>query len=848
MYWNTLKKYLLLGGSLIVPLILAAGSAYALKITLGVVKSRDNAEQWGQIVNRLKATGIDYCTLDAKDWQDLSDLQNIRVLMLPNVSNLSATQVETLNKWTKKGGKLIVTGPTGTLSLVEVRSRLQEVVGASWRFTNNSPYIMEVKKDQKPFWGEASRLYSNITGGVLIPNEQTQTIATWINDGEMPAITSNDQAIYLGWSWGQDSVASLPIDKTWLEVALNHYGINGSNTLLSENEKRLCNLSHTRLNENRQIVLNVENVEKKNQVDKPIEVISANQIDSLRQELENLIARIESSLITAKAKNTAQSQLASEQAITESKKKLEQFNQLVEKGNYKEAREKWLETRRLLWDKYPTNIRYNQSEIRAIWLDRGTLVNAKTEKDLAVIFDHFAQAGINTVFLETVNSGYPIYHSLVAPEQNPLTRDWDRLRIAIKLAHERKMELHAWVWIFAAANQGHNAILNLPKNYLGPILSRHPDWINKSKSGEDFDRGLQYRKAFLDPGNPQARQYILSILEEIVTNYDVDGIQLDYIRYPFQLNNPGRMFGYGKSSRWLFKNQTGVDPLSLTPSSPLWSQWINFRIHLIDSFVETASTMLRQKRPNLVISAAVFPYPLRDRLLKIQQNWEEWGKNNWVDMFAVMTYAMDTDTLEEKTQPLLKNASAGSALIVPGLRLLKVPDSVMADQVQLMRNLPTLGYVLFAAEGFSANTNFQEILNRTQGSIQNNTNEPIPYRQPFQSAVWRYQSLQQEWNLLISENRLNISQDNLNEWKSQANQLSDSLQRLAKVPSVETLKQTQDLLTSFKGHFPLWLKQQKTISQYQVEIWQSRLASVERLLNYGQRTVLGENRLQLGSK
>jgi uncharacterized lipoprotein YddW (UPF0748 family) len=402
------------------------------------------------------------------------------------------------------------------------------------------------------------------------------------------------------------------------------------------------------------------------------------------------------------------------------------------------------------------------------------------------------------------------------------------------------MELHAWVWIFAAANQGHNTLLKLPRNYLGPVLSRHPDWINKSRNGDSFDHGLHNKKAFFDPANPQARQYLLSLLDEIASNYDVDGIQLDYIRYPFQSRKLNSMFGYGKSSRWEFKQRTGVDPIKLTPSSRLWKQWLNFRIHQIDSFVETASTMLKQKRPDLLLSAAVFPYPQQERLSEIQQNWEEWGRKGWVDLLAVMTYAMDTDSLEEKTQPLLEQPSAGSALVVPGIRIHKVPDPVIADQVQLMRNLPTLGYALFAVEGFKNNPNFQEILNRTQGSIIENKTQPIPYRQPFKAAAWRYHTLQSEWSLLLKDRTPE-------QWKAHAEEISVLLQELSKMPTIEKVKQVQDRLEEFNQNFSLWLKDQQGVSDQQMEFWQSRLASITRLVNYGQRTVLTENRFQLGA-
>ena len=57
-----------------------------------------------------------------------------------------------------------------------------------------------------------------------------------------------------------------------------------------------------------------------------------------------------------------------------------------------------MQARRKLWDYYPTDRPLAQPEIRAMWLDRGTIVKAKSEADLAKVFDRLAEAGINTVF------------------------------------------------------------------------------------------------------------------------------------------------------------------------------------------------------------------------------------------------------------------------------------------------------------------------------------------------------------------------------------------------------------------------------------------------------------------
>ncbi|MGB3789220.1 MAG: family 10 glycosylhydrolase, partial [Phormidesmis sp.] len=112
--------------------------------------------------------------------------------------------------------------------------------------------------------------------------------------------------------------------------------------------------------------------------------------------------------------------------------------------------------------------------VRSIWLDRETIVNAGSVEGLAQIFDRFKAAGINTVFVETVNAGYPIYESAIAPEKNPLIKGWDPLQAAIDLGKRHDMEIHAWVWLFAAGNQAHNRIVGLPNSYPGPILSANP--------------------------------------------------------------------------------------------------------------------------------------------------------------------------------------------------------------------------------------------------------------------------------------------------------------------------------------------------------------------------------------
>ncbi|HEY9649425.1 MAG TPA: family 10 glycosylhydrolase [Coleofasciculaceae cyanobacterium] len=851
-------------------------SAWAGTAQLGIVKSRENEGHWLEITQRLQATGVDYCIVDWANIQKASDLGGTSLLFLPNIELLTPAQLMALQEWVSKGGRLIVSGPVGTLSGPEIRTRLRSLLGAYWGFGLTDASKLEPLTTTNQGWVQQSGLTAMIRGGVVIPASlNSSAVAVWREDEKPPAVVSTDQTIFFGWRWGIDQVASPEVDSAWLRAALSRYNVTP--TLTPDEAVRSpqqCTPSPP------PVVVSTPQISSPPtplaQTD-PGDVVApastqpsntgsltALQAAEMGQDLENLIGRFESALLTANALNSdvaSPTGTANEQSLVASAKEapneaqtlsqpqrpisatrvlaearagLDNFRDAVAQADYNRARQQWFYTRRILWDNYPVDRKLAQPEIRAIWLDRGTIVSTKSEQDLAKIFDQLAAAGFNTVFFETVNASYPIYPSRVAPEQNPLVQGWDPLAAAVKLAHERGMELHAWVWIFAAANQRHNALLNQPLDYRGPVLTAHPDWGVFDRQGRLFDPNT--KKAFLDPANPEVRRYLTALLEEIVSRYEVDGIQLDYIRYPFQDPNVNQIYGYGQAARQQFKELTGVDPIQVTPQDrDLWRQWTEFRIRQIDSFVATVSQRLHSKRPNLILSAAVFALPRPERLQRLQQNWEEWAIRGDIDLMVPMTYALDARSLHNLAQPVLTESTLSSTLILPAIRLLNLPDIVAVDQMQLLRDLPAGGYALFAVENL--NSNLTGILGRTQGEISRSSSEPVPYRQPFPAAVARYTALQQEWNYLLANHQFLILEPALSEWRTQAEAVSIALNQLAAEPSAQNLSSAQAKLSSLRDRFPTWMQQQAVKYPYQVQVWSNRLATIERLLNYGERTM-----------
>ena len=600
-------------------------------------------------------------------------------------------------------------------------------------------------------------------------------------------------------------------------------------------------------------------------------IISSGQARLMSEELVGLINRFETTLFTAESldrdlnvstaeviqeilerstitskQNTKQTNNKAQyhqahRALYKARQGLKRFHSLLDQRYYGMARKEWLASKQILLDNYPIARSIAQSEVRAMWLDRGTIVKAQSPEDLIPIFDRMAKAGINTVFFETVNSGYTIYPSKVAPQQNPLVEGWDPLKAAVTLAHERGIELHAWMWTFAAVNQRHNVILDLPRNYLGPVLSKHPDWAITDSEGSRFH--YSSGKVFLDPAHPQVRDYLSSLITEIATKYEVDGIHLDYIRYPFQSPTGKMTYGYGVASRDLFRKQTGFDPINIYPGHPLWSEWTKFRIEQIDDFVASTASNLKQLRPNLTLSTAVFPMPKRERLMKIQQHWETWVKEEWIDMLVPMSYAKNTERLHTLTNPLLREFERGKALLLPGIRLLGISEITALDQMQLLRGMSTEGYALFAAENL--NSNLTTIFNNTQGNSTVESQQPLPHRQPFDASFVRYQSLQKEWNFFLTNNPKELRAVTLEQWGKKADLLERELQDLVDKPSHTNLFSARVALNSLRRQFPYWMKEVDSVDLYQVQVWQNRLESLDRLLNYGEKKILNSRNLTI---
>lgn len=205
-------------------------------------------------------------------------------------------------------------------------------------------------------------------------------------------------------------------------------------------------------------------------------------------------------------------------------------------------------------------------EIRAMWLTTYSGLDwpsrpATTPKgmerqkaELCTILDQLQAAGINTVLFQARIRSTTSYPSAIEPWDEAFTGTpgkapaYDPLQFAIEECHRRNMELHAWVVAFpivktpTAKQLGKQA---LPRRQPKLCQLCGNQWI-------------------MDPGVPETSSYLANLCKEIVERYAVDGIHLDYIRYPekgipFNDNRTYRKYGKGKQlADWRRENVTRV--------------------------------------------------------------------------------------------------------------------------------------------------------------------------------------------------------------------------------------------------------------------------------------------------
>ncbi len=241
------------------------------------------------------------------------------------------------------------------------------------------------------------------------------------------------------------------------------------------------------------------------------------------------------------------------------------------------------------------------------WPSHPGLPTDQQKKELTDLLDFLQRTGINAVMLQIRPAADAFYAQSREPWSRWLTGKqgqapdpaYDPLEFAIKEAHKRGMELHAWFNPYRATNDGRFWALS-PQH----ITRIKPEWFF-------IYGGIK----LFNPGIPDVRDYIVKVFLDVVDNYDIDGVHMDDYFYPYPID--GQHIDDVQTFKTFGDGYTDIR---------------DWRRHNVDTLIEMLNDSIHQHKPH--IKFGVSPFGIWANNYQNADGSETHGGSSYFELFA----------------------------------------------------------------------------------------------------------------------------------------------------------------------------------------------------------------------
>ena len=361
------------------------------------------------------------------------------------------------------------------------------------------------------------------------------------------------------------------------------------------------------------------------------------------------------------------------------------------------------------------------AEVRALWVLRTSLTSPES---IAVLVRSAKEHGFNTLFVQVRGRGDAYYSGGTEPRASDLLRQPDRfdpLGTVLDAAHGAGLRVHAWVNV----NLISSAVeLPVAREH---IVYRHPSWLmvprdiaqelavmdpespgyvgklarwTRAQSGEV--EGL-----YASPVLPEAAEYVATIAGDLVKRYPLDGIHLDYARYPSDRFDYSRTAirefrtwiraHVSSSERRAADQQESVDLFAYPDAFP--DEWRTFRMSRMTALVDRVHAAVKRQRPSLIVSAAVAP-DAHEAAQRRLQDWRGWLDAGLVDAICPMAYATEPARFAEQISAARE--AAGAHPVWAGIGAYRLSPQETIEDIEAARRLGAEGVILFSYDSLAA--------------------------------------------------------------------------------------------------------------------------------------------------
>jgi len=358
------------------------------------------------------------------------------------------------------------------------------------------------------------------------------------------------------------------------------------------------------------------------------------------------------------------------------------------------------------------SLQADRGEMRGVWVVRTALATPESS-DAAV--DDAARAGLTALFVQVRGRGDALYASAIVPRSEVLRGQppgFDPLARVLSRARSRGLQVHAWINVLLAGGFG----VPLPAGHVAAV---HPDWLMAPRAVAAralrrppaalpaliaARRDADVEGFYLSPSSPGAAAHLEAVVRELVESYPVDGLHLDFIRYP------AHDYDYSRAALLSFRARRGRGWLMQGPQADP-AGWASHRVDALDALVARLSRTARLVRPSIVVSAAVVPEATAMRAKG--QAWPGWMRQGLIDAACAMAYTTDTALFRGQIAGLRERLGSQAALWA-GIGAYRLSQAGVIEKVLAARAAGASGVVLFSNDSL-ANTDLDRLRDEAFG-------------------------------------------------------------------------------------------------------------------------------------
>ena len=335
----------------------------------------------------------------------------------------------------------------------------------------------------------------------------------------------------------------------------------------------------------------------------------------------------------------------------------------------------------------------SSEEIKSFWVVRYSMVS---QEEIDHALHTASELGFNHVFLQVRGRGDAYYSSQIVPRGRFLTDpDFDPLSYAVEKGHSLGLKVHAWLNIFLLWSSP-----ELPKDTTHLFLV-HPDWLDETRNGQqniepNFDNGSGGITRFISPSAKGVTDHFISVLKEILDQYDVDGIHLDYLRLA-DLD-----YGYHSENESRFMLKYGLLPDNINNVGNreeiefLQFEWDQIRRESVTDFMRQYSEVIIAQKPDCILSVAVKPNPsvAKNRYF---QEWDLWLTEGLVDYVVPMNYEKELTGFLNNISSIEENVQRKyNRSIIMGLAVYNQSPESASEKLESLTRREYAGFSVFS--------------------------------------------------------------------------------------------------------------------------------------------------------